>query len=239
MPYREFNFIRSSFSDSFFTSVLMLKSVDQPDHKILQKSHSSEYMDFTKSSGKMSDRIPEDFLNYLASMGLVDESGLLVLPHRNHYFYDFEELKRVKTIVNLMKLNHVRELRGFVRKLSELLHYQANFVGCFVDNKTQNRFSFKFNNLSEKFSEMPDSYEVGIESRIPFVNRIYNFMDAKTDRSLTRKTVTNLLNEFGFKVVIMSEQNGVTYFYSKKVTHESQQKSPEKAHSLKRKVIPS
>ena len=86
---------------------------------------------------------------------------------------------------------------------------------------------------------MPDSYEVGIESRIPFVNRIYNFMDAKTDRSLTRKTVTNLLNEFGFKVVIMSEQNGVTYFYSKKVTHESQQKSLEKAHSLKRKVIPS
>jgi hypothetical protein len=196
-------------------------------------------MDLNISSGKISDRMPEDFINYLASVGIGVESGLLVLPHRNHYFYDFEELKRVQTIVNLMKLNHVRELRGFVRKLSELLHYQANFIGCFVDNKTQNRFSFKYNNLSEKLSEIPESYEIGIESRIPFVNRIYNLMDAKTDRSLTRKTVTNLLNEFGFKVVLMKEHHGVTYFHSIKASHESQQLLPEKRYSLKEKGIPS
>lgn len=237
-PYND-RFIRSSSTSSFIASLILLKSVDQPDHRIFQKTHSSDHKDHSLFSGKTSDGIPEDFKIYIASVGLVVESGLLVLPHRNHYFYDFEELKRVKTIVNLMKLNHVRDLRGFVRKLSELLHYQANFVGCFVDNKTHNRFSFKYNILSEKLSEIPESYEIGIESRIPFVNRIYNFMDAKTDRSLTRKAVTNLLNEFGFEVVNMTEHNGMTYFYSKKVSHESQQISPEKLHSLRKKVIPS
>ncbi len=213
--------------------------MDQPDQKIFQKTHSSDYMDLKVSVGKISDRMPEDFISFFTSVGLVIESGLLVLPHRNHYFYDFEELKRVRTIVNLMKLNQVRELRGFVRKLSELLHFQANFVGCFIDNKTQNRFSFKYNSLPDNPSEIPESYETGIESRIPFVNRIYNLIDAKTDRSLSRKTVTNLLNEFGFKVLIMTEQNGVTYFHSRKVGLESLQLSPEKLHSMKRKEIPS
>lgn len=213
--------------------------MNQPDQKIFQKTHSSDYVNLNVSVGKISDRMPEDFINYLSSVGLVIESGLLVLPHKNHYFYDFEELKRVKTIVNLMKLNQVRELRGFVRKLSELLHYQANFVGCFVDNKIHNPFSFKYRRLTEDTSELPEFYETGIESRIPFVNRIYNFIDAKTDRSLSRKTVTNLLNEFGFEVVIMTEQNGVTYFHSRKVGHEPLQLSPEKLHSLKRKEIPS
>ena len=35
---------------------------------------------------------------------------------------------------------------------------------------------------------------------------------------MTWRTVTSLLNEFGFQVVSMEELNGVTYFYSKKAS---------------------
>jgi len=210
--------------------------VNQSDPRTIHKTHSPDYMTFTQQPGKFAYGMPEDFITFFDRVGLEVESGLLVLPHRNHYFYDFEEVKRVTTIVSLMKLNHIRELRGFVSKLSELLHYQANFVGCFADNKTRNRFSLKYDNFSGQPSEIPESYEIGIESRIPFVNRIYNLIDAKTDRSLTRETVTGLLNDFGFKVMNMTEQNRVTYFYSRKVTYVSRQLSSEKFYSLSGKV---
>jgi hypothetical protein len=214
--HRLFKFIKSSFLSSFFRPIMILKPVGQPSNKIYQKKHSSNDIWLDQSSSELSDGMPEDFLNYLAHMGLVVGSGLLVIPYKHHYFYDFEDLKGVKTIVNLMKLNHVREVRGFIRKLSELLHHQANFVGCFIDNKTQKRLPDKYNKLPGQLSEMTESYENGIESRIPFVNRMYSFIDSRTNRYLTRRTVTNLLNEFGFHVISMTELYGVTYFYSKK-----------------------
>jgi len=151
-------------------------------------------------------------------MGLVVEPGLLVIPYKHQYFYDMEDLKGVKTIVNLTQLNHVREVRGFVQKISELLHYQASFVGCFIDNKTQKRFSDKYDQLHGHRPEMTETYENGIESRIPFINRMYSFIDSRTNRYMTRRTVSSLLNEFGFQVVSMEELNGVTYFYSRRAS---------------------
>lgn len=218
---------------------MIVKPVGQPDNKIYQKTHFSNTAGLDQSFGKLSEELPEVFLNYLASLESSSESGLLILPQKNHYFYDFEELKRVRTIVNLMRLNNVRELRDFIRKLSELLRYQANFVGCFIDDKTQNRFSDKYSNLSEKHSERAESYGTGIESRIPFVNRIYSYIDARTNRYLTRRTVTNLLKEFGFHVVIMTELNGVTYFHSKKVIPWVQQLPSEKHYPVTRHKVPS
>jgi hypothetical protein len=190
--------------------------VDQVDQKISQKTHSANYARIEHIPGRLSAAMPQEFSDYLSGLGLASEQGLLVIPPRNHYFYDFEELKSVKILVNLMKLNHVRELKGFLRKLSELLHHQASFVGCFIDDKSRDRYSFKSRGLAGITSESQESYENGIESRIPFVNRIYGFIDAKTDRYLTRRAVQNLLNEFGFQVLSMTELNGVTYFHSRK-----------------------
>jgi hypothetical protein len=190
--------------------------VDQVDQKISRKTHPANYARLEHNPGRLSALMPEEFSDYIAGLGFAAEPGLLVIPPRNHYFYDFEELKRVKILVNLMKLNHVRELKGFLRKLSELLHGQASFVGCFIDDRSRDRYSLKSRGLAGMTSESQESYENGIESRIPFINRIYGFIDAKTDRYLTRRAVVSLLNEFGFQVLNMTEMEGVTYFHSRK-----------------------
>ena len=51
---------------------------------------------------------------------------------------------------------------------------------------------------------------------IPFINRMYSFIDSRTNRYLTRRSVTNLLEECGLQVVGMTELNGLTYFYTQK-----------------------
>jgi hypothetical protein len=192
--------------------------VSQPANKVYREDYLSNDNWLDHSSGELPEGIPEDFSDYIARMGLVIEPGLLVIPYKHHYFYDREDLKGVKTIINIMQLNHVREVRDFVRKISELAQYQANFIGCFADNKTQKRSSDKRGEHPGNNPEMTDTYENGIESRIPFINRMYSFIDARTNRYLTRRTVTSLLNEFGFRIVSMTELNGITYFCSRKAS---------------------
>ena len=148
---------------------------------------------------------------------MTSESSLLVIPSNRHFFYDNDDLKGVRTVVNLKHFNHIREMRDFLSAISDLMPNRSSFIGCFVDNKSQNGFSDKYSNLPGQFSEKAEAYENGIESRIPFINRMYSFIDSRTNRYLTRKTVTNILEECGLQIIRMTEINGLTYFYTQKI----------------------
>ena len=178
---------------------------------------------FTRNPGllrffeDLSERSREDFLSYLEEEGLISDSGMLVIPSSRHFFYNAEDLRGVKTVVNLRQLNQIREMRDFLRTISDLMPDKSSFVGCFVDNKAQNGFSDKYDNLPESVSNRAEAYENGIESRIPFINRMYSFIDARTNRYLTRRTVINLLEEYGLQVTGIAEINGLTYFSTRKI----------------------
>lgn len=174
------------------------------------KSHLNRLFD------ELSDAAREDLIEYLDRMGLASEPDLLVIPSTRHYFYDAEDIKGIKTVVSLRQLNHVREVRDFLRTVVDMLPVKSNFVGCFVDNRVQNGFSDKYSNLPRDMSEKADAYENGIESRIPFINRMYSFIDSRTNRYLTKRTVSNLLKEAGLELVGMTDLHGLTYFHTRK-----------------------
>lgn len=165
---------------------------------------------------ELSDGVRQDLVSYLNKAGLANEASILVIPSSKHYFYDAEDMKGVNTVVNLKQLNYVREIRDFLHKVSELMPYESNFVGCFIDNSSQNGFSDKYGNLPRHVSEKAEAYENGIESRIPFINRMYSFFDARTNRYLTKRTVIRLLEECRLKIVGMAEVNGMTFFHTRK-----------------------
>ena len=157
-----------------------------------------------------------DLLGYLNQLGVADVSGLLVIPSAHHYFYNAEDLIGVKTILNLKQLNHVRDINGFLQNIFYLLPDSSRFVGSFVDNKVQNGFSDKYHNRVKSPSERSDVYENGIESRIPFINRLYSLIDFKTNTYLTRRTVSNYIQDSGLQLLSMTDLNGLTYFCSQK-----------------------
>ena len=181
------------------------------------KNRSSRDSHLNRLFDELSDAAREDLIEYLDRMGLINEADLLVIPSTRHYFYDAEDMKGIKTIVNLRQLNHVREVRDFLRTIVDLLPVKSNFVGCFVDNRVQNGFSDKYSNLPHEISEKAVAYENGIESRIPFINRMYSFIDSRTNRYLTKRTVTHLLEECGLQIIGMTELNGLTYFWTQKI----------------------
>ncbi|MGB8358359.1 MAG: hypothetical protein WCD55_07055 [Bacteroidales bacterium] len=189
---------------------------DQTHNKVYPKNLSIRESNISRLFDELSDDVREDLINYLDRMGLVNEAGMLVIPSTRHYFYDADDMKGVRTVVNLKQLNHVREIRDFLRNIADLLPHKSNFVGCFVDNKIQNGFSDKYSNLPRQISEKAEAYENGIESRIPFINRMYSFIDSRTNRYLTKRAVTRLLEESGLQLVGMTEVNGLTYFWTQK-----------------------
>jgi hypothetical protein len=160
--------------------------------------------------------VRQSLIDYLDSMGLVKESGVLVIPSSRHYFYDADDLKGVRTVITLRQLNHIREIKDFLKQITGLLPSDSNFIGCFIDNRSQSGFTDKYGNLPKQQSERAEAYENGIESRIPFINRMYSFIDSRTNRYLTRRSVTSLLKENGLELVGMTEINGLTYFHTRK-----------------------
>jgi hypothetical protein len=160
----------------------------------------------------------EHFFPYLDCVGLAKASDIVFLSSTHHFYYDEEELKDVKTVVNLKPLNNVKNIRNLLHSIYHLLPQKSNFVGCFVNNKKQNLFTE--NNVVAQGNS--DSYENSIESKIPILNRMFSFIDLKTNRYMSQKTAIFLLEESGLKVLDMTEINGLTYFYASKIRHSAE-----------------
>lgn len=139
----------------------------------------------------------ENFFYYLNRINLSKESELLVLSSDHHYYYDESELKRVKTLINLKKLNYINHLDKFLHTIVSILPPNTNFIGCFSDD----------------FELMENGVSFFKPSRL--LNRFLNFLDSKPDHILNRKEVADLLKEEGFSIIDMTEMDGLTYFYSK------------------------
>jgi len=189
---------------------------DQAVHKVSQRRLSLRDSGLIHLFDELDIEVRQSLIDYLDSMDLIKESGMLVIPSSRHYFYDAEDMKGIKTVITLRQLNHIREIRDFLKQITVLLPSRSNFIGCFIDNRSQTDYPDKYNHLPKQGSEKAEAYENGIESRIPFVNRMYSFIDSRTNRYLTKRTVTNLLKEAGLELVGMTELKGLTYFHTQK-----------------------
>jgi hypothetical protein len=152
----------------------------------------------------------ESFRHYIEWLGLSPDPRLVVLSSIHHYYYDAEDMINIKTVVNLKALNQIKEINNFFNSMFLILPVRCYLIGCFIDNKKQSGFSFK--RRYTDISSQRNSEEYGITSGVPFLNKLFGFLDAKTNRYLSGKNVSQLLSNNGFKVMDMTELEGLTYF---------------------------
>ena len=136
-----------------------------------------------------------NFFRYLKKIGMSSETDLIVLSAKSHYFYDENDLKRVRVLVNLRKLNVIKHLEMFLNTLVKILPPDTSFVGYFSDNNApaQNGFFSRLSRLHGRFN---------------------NLLDGKTDRKMNTNDVRGLLERNGFEVLNMTTISGQTYFHS-------------------------
>lgn len=158
----------------------------------------------------------ENFFEYFEQTGISADENMILLPSSHHYYYDVEDLREVKTIVNLKQLNKIKQPKDFLKNIFHILPNKSNFIGYFIDGKNQLGIMPNSSTPSNK-NRGVDPVENGISSRIPFLNMIYDIMDSKTNRFLTKRTVATMLEEVGFKILDMTEIKGLTYFSVRKL----------------------
>lgn len=142
-----------------------------------------------------------NFFHYLKSFKLTKDPDLLILPPNNHYYFDENELRNVRTLINLKNLNLIKELDNFLYTLIRLLPPEANFLGY---------FSYSKMSLSSG-----DSLFSGLSAKLT------NFLDFRTDHNMDEKELTDRLYKYGFRTIDMTEMNGLIFFYSKNYSQAS------------------
>jgi len=155
----------------------------------------SEEQGFNSLSNRLTAEGGKNIFLYLKSFNLLDKPGLLILSPTSHYYYEENDFKNVRTIVNLIKLNTINNLDTFFTTLIRVLPVNINFVGCFSDSKP-----FMGNGFLSDLSA-----------------RVNNLLDLRTDRFMDKKDVSKLLGRYGFRIIDMTEMNGLIYFYSQRV----------------------
>lgn len=136
----------------------------------------------------------ENFYHYITWLGLAKDPNLMILSSIHHYYYDFNDLKGVKTLINLKRFNQINHIDAFLGNVLRVLPLKANFVGCFKDNKIHSGIAVPF-------------YQ-----SFKFLNSLINIFDSKSERFMARKDVIRLLESHDFKIVDMTEISNMTYF---------------------------
>ena len=159
----------------------------------------------------------EGFYNYVNRIGLANDSNLIVLSSQHKYYYDSEEIDKVRTVINLKELNLIKQISSLLHSHLRFLPLRCNFVGCFVNNEKTDRYALRKSSCYNEKIKNNDKVELGIISRFPFINMLYSIMDSRTNKYMSEGLVTSMLSVHGFKVIDMTELNGLTYFQSQKV----------------------
>ncbi len=156
----------------------------------------------------------ENFARYTEKVGLANDPNLMVLSSLHHYYYDAEEMSNVSTLVNLKELNQIKQLKDFLHSMFHILPPKCNFIGCFVNNKKETGFVLNTGPSHSYYKRNSDAIKNGIVSSSPFLNMIFNMIDSKTNKYMSERSVAYLLEENGFKVLDMTELDGLTYFHA-------------------------
>jgi hypothetical protein len=159
----------------------------------------------------------EGFYNYVNVIGLANDSNLIVLSSQHKYYYDSEEIDKVRTVINLKELNRIKQITSLLYSHLRFLPLRCNFIGCFVNNEKTDRYALRKSSCYSEKIKNNDKEELGIVSRFPFINMLYSIMDLRTNIYMSERRVTSMLSVHGFKVIDMTELNGLTYFHSQKV----------------------
>ena len=136
-----------------------------------------------------------NFLSYLKNLGVSKEPDLMILSSKQHYRNE-NDLKSVRTSVNIKKLNHINHLDIFLSNVVRISTPDTNFIGYYSDKKTLKGNGNPYNQPSGLLS------------------RFINFMDSGTDHNMNKNEVLGLLETYGFKIIDMNDRSGLTFFHS-------------------------
>jgi hypothetical protein len=187
-----------------------LRAILNSDGKKSSLNDNKSVLDILAAEGR------EDFKKFIDCTGISKERNMVILSSLHNYFYDAEEMKNVSTVINLKEINHIKNIKNFLHSIFHILPQRSNFIGCFVDHDNTGNLDTVTSISEYQKNKNTQEIENGIVSRFSFLNMVYNLIDSKTNKQMSKSSVELLLEGHGFKVRNMTEINGLTYFLAQK-----------------------
>jgi hypothetical protein len=193
------------------------KNVDiqQDAHTSHMKSPVIKRSGVSKVYTELAEKGHADFFSYLEWLGLAKKTDMLILTSSHHYYFEVEDLKNVKAVLNLNQLNSIKRIKEFLKAVYCVLPHKCYFIGIFTDSNTQNGLVTS----KKPLHQIDSSGYISETEEGPwnsFLNMLYGIIDSKTDRKLSKKTVQFMLEDTGLKILDITEFNGLTYFCAQK-----------------------
>lgn len=149
---------------------------------------------FDEVSYDLSTEVNTNFSTYLKMMNLNNDRNILILSPVNHYYYNFDEIRSVRTLVHTKELNKVRDVHKFLSDVSRILSMRSTFVGCFEDNMIR-KTTTQIDKILFWFS---------------------HFTETNGRTYLSRKIMLKMFLKYGFTIIDLTEMGGLTYFCIKR-----------------------
>jgi hypothetical protein len=158
----------------------------------------------------------EDFYNYLEWLGLAKDPHILILTSSHHYYFENEDLRIIKTVVNLKPLNNIKSIKDFLDTISNVIPDKCYFIGSFTDNKNQIGFFSSSNKSGHSIDGSTSKTDNSTGQWNSIMNMVYDIIDSRTNRYMSEKSVRLLIENTGLKILDITEFNGLTYFCTQK-----------------------
>jgi hypothetical protein len=158
----------------------------------------------------------ENYFDYVKFLGLENDPDLIALSSSHHYYYDADDLRKVKTVVNLKQLNKMRNVKDFLQTINVALSSQSYFIGSFTEKSGLNGADGRHGTDRSRNAPTDDTIEYSLNLKIPVLNVLFNILNSGTKKHMSKKTVISMLESAGLKVLDMTELNGLTYFCTNK-----------------------
>jgi hypothetical protein len=211
----------NTIESAVFTNTPDFKPQNQRDYLPFDKGiRNPLYNDLMSEAG-------EDIVRYLESFDLLQSRNFILLSSKRHYLYGPEELRLVKTVINLKPINQIEQINYTLRTMNRVLPMKGNFVGCFMDYKTVKKSMMQVNSSKIAYLLLMMHWiDSRFISQIPLINRVQYIMNPRKMKSLTSAETQRLLVNNGFSVKNITEINGLTYFISQKTKHAKSESIP-------------
>ncbi len=204
----ELNILEKSIAYKGSPGFILKEELDLPP--IDKASRSSLYHDLLEEAG-------EDVVYYLESFNLMQNQNFILLSSIRHYLYGPEELRNVKTVINLKLINPAKQIRFCLKTMNRVLPKRGIFVGCFLEYKAYEYKNLQYNSVMFRhvlgFTYWFSNWVI---PRVPVLSSFQYFVNPKKMQCLTITKMRKKLEKNGFKLIDVSEIGGVAYFISQK-----------------------
>jgi len=164
------------------------------------------------------EEIGKEPFSFITEHANVYHPQTFITSSTNHFNIRSASSESYQTIINLSRINDVKQVNSFMSAVNEKLYDGGVFIGCAETEKLRrkrflNKFVFPLNHIYCFF----DFTFKRVFPKLPITRKIYFFVTGGRNRAMSKVEIFGRLYRSGFEIDYEKEINSLHYFVVRKI----------------------